>query len=202
MSFDLFAQPDLLEPIPMEGADVSFLPNADFGLSAQVLFEKFRDEIVWQERTINVYGKSMLQPRLVAWYGEQGKEYSYSGISFTSLPFTDTLLLIKSKIEALCGSTFNSVLLNYYRDENDSIAMHSDSERELGTEPVIASVSFGETRTFLFKSNLTGETVKLPLLSGSVLLMKGETQKNWKHGINKESQRCAGRINLTFRTIY
>jgi alkylated DNA repair dioxygenase AlkB len=201
MSFDLFSSPESLEKINMPGADVSYLPHVDFGLGDKELFERLRAETQWQERTVSLYGKTYMQPRLIAWYGDQGKNYSYSGTAFAPLPMTDILKRIKAKVEQLCGATFNSVLLNHYRDHNDSISFHSDNERELGVNPVIASVSFGEQRTFLFKPVDGGATIKVPLSSGSLLLMKGATQANWLHGINKETRPCGPRINLTFRAI-
>jgi len=110
---------------------------------------------------------------------------------------------IKARIEAVAGSAFNSVLLNYYRDHRDSVGFHSDDEPELGARPVIASLSLGEERTFILKhkrSN-TAEPMRLRLTSGSLLLMKGETQLCWRHGVPKENRPCGPRVNLTFRTI-
>jgi len=159
------------------------------------------DDTAWCEEEITVYGKAYLQPRLSAWYGDLA--YSYSGIRLEPLPWTPTLLDIKRRVETLVNHQFNSVLLNYYHDQNDSMGMHSDDERELGPQPTIASLSLGEERTFLLKhkSRKDLKTVKLVLAAGSLLLMQGQTQQYWRHGINKERQACAPRINLTFRNI-
>jgi len=155
----------------------------------------------WSQQQITVYGKHYLQPRLSAWYGDLN--YSYSGITMEPLPWTQTLLQIKSRVETLLQQDFNSVLLNLYRDHNDSMGMHSDNERELGEWPVIASLSLGEERTFLLKHKTRKDlkTIRLPLPPGSLLLMKGNTQTHWRHGIAKERRPCGPRINLTFRNI-
>jgi alkylated DNA repair dioxygenase AlkB len=114
------------------------------------------------------------------------------------------LLDIKSPVEAIAGDKFNSVLLNYYRDHRDSMGMHSDDERELGKLPLIASLSLGGERTFILKHKTRKDLkpVRLKLASGSLLLMKGETQRHWKHGIEKETRPCGPRVNLTFRRIH
>jgi len=144
-----------------------------------------------------------LQPRLIAWYGDSGGDYTYSGIRLQPLPWTGDLLNIKEHIEAIAKAKFNSVLLNYYRDNRDSMGFHSDDEPELGTQPTIASLSLGQERTFVLKhrTNQTLKPVRIRLASGSVLLMKGATQKNWKHAIDKEAKPCGPRVNLTFRQI-
>ena len=119
------------------------------------------------------------------------------------LPWTNRLAGIKDRVEQLVPTRFNSVLLNYYRDQNDSMGMHSDDEKELGSRPTIASISLGSERSFLLKSKIDPDAklVKLPLASGSLLLMKGDTQKNYKHGIGKASRTLGPRVNLTFRVI-
>ena len=129
--------------------------------------------------------------------------YAYSGVSLTALPWTPELLTLKGKVEELCASSFNSVLLNYYRDHRDSMGFHADDEPELGLFPTIASVSIGEERQFVLKHKHRRDIddIRLPLPSGSLLLMKGATQANWKHGVPKESKLCGPRVNLTFRNI-
>jgi alkylated DNA repair dioxygenase AlkB len=141
-----------------------------------------------------------MQPRLTAWHGEAS--YRYSGKTFHPEPFTPLQLLIKQAVEQATGRSFNSVLLNYYRDGRDSMGFHADDERELGSEPAIASVSFGAPRTFILKHRRLPKTVKLALGDGCLLLMAGALQSHWVHGINKESAAPGPRINLTFRTIY
>lgn len=151
-----------------------------------------------------MWGRKMRQPRLTAWYGDAGSRYAYSGIELDPLPWTPLLGEIKARIEAAVGSNFNSVLLNYYRDHRDSVGFHSDDEPELGARPVIASLSLGEERTFILKhkQSKTAEPVRLRLASRSLLLMKGDTQHYWRHGVPKETRPCGPRVNLTFRTIF
>lgn len=167
------------------------------------MLQKLLNEIEWQQEPIRIYGKVMPQPRLIAWYGDPGKRYSYSGISLTPLPWTDLLREIKLRVEDCADTRFNSVFLNLYRNQNDSMGFHSDDERELGPKPTIASVTFGATRIFVMKHKKIAEmaSVKIPLEAGSVLLMKGTTQHFWKHGILKQTRPCGARVNLTFRTI-
>jgi alkylated DNA repair dioxygenase AlkB len=162
------------------------------------------DEVRWRAENIVVRGRTYPQPRLIAWYGDAGMIYTYSGIQLTPLPWTEALLDIKSRVEAVAQTDFNSVLLNYYRDHRDSMGMHSDDEPELGEQPVLASLSLGEERTLILKHQRDKalKPVRLNLASGSLLLMKGETQHYWKHGIEKETRPCGPRINLTFRRIY
>jgi alkylated DNA repair dioxygenase AlkB len=119
-----------------------------------------------------------------------GKNYTYSGIQLTPLPWTKALLDIKKRVEAVAGADFNSVLLNYYRDHRDSMGLHSDDEPELGKRPILASLSLGEERIFILKHKRAKalKPVRLKLASGSLLLMKGDTQRYWKHGIDKETR--------------
>ena len=190
-----------IERLPLIDADLQLWRQVDFARSYDSLLQSLIEDTAWRQEEITVYGKPYLQPRLSAWYGDLA--YSYSGIQLEPLPWTPTLLDIKLQVEALVDLEFNSVLLNYYRDQNDSMGMHSDDERELGPQPAIASLSLGEERSFLLKhkSRKDLKTVKLALPTGSLLLMQGDTQKYWRHGINKEKQPCGPRINLTFRSI-
>lgn len=162
------------------------------------------DKVPWRTDNIVVCGKTYPQPRLTAWYGDDGADYTYSGIHLKPLPWTHTLIDIKNRVEKIAGIDFNSVLLNYYRDHRDSMGLHSDDEPELGRRPIIASVSLGEERAFILKhkSRRDLKTIRLKLTSGSLLLMKGETQHHWKHGIEKARRPCGPRVNLTFRRIF
>ena len=173
------------------------------GRHPDTILQQLISEVPWRQHRILVWGKVHLQPRLVAWYGDPDTEYTYSGITLEPLPWTDLLLDIRKRVETVTGASFNSVLLNFYRDNRDSMGFHSDDEPELGERPVIASLSFGEERTFVLKHkvNKLAKPVRLRLESGSLLLMKGETQRYWKHGIAKEMRSCGPRINLTFRSI-
>ncbi|MEP1596113.1 MAG: alpha-ketoglutarate-dependent dioxygenase AlkB, partial [Halieaceae bacterium] len=127
-----------------------------------------------------------------------------SGIAHEPLEWTETLSALRLQMEILCQCKFNSVLLNYYRDHRDSMGLHADDEAELGREPVIASLSLGEQRSLYFKHKTRRElkTFNLPLPSGSVLVMRGPTQRFWKHGLRKLGKPCGPRVNLTFRYIH
>jgi alkylated DNA repair dioxygenase AlkB len=201
---DLFSSKQEFERLPIPDADVSILRDMDTHAPHDVIFDKLLRDTKWQQREMNIYGKKVLQPRLTAWYGDPDRTYNYSGIRNTPFPWTDLLRELKRRIEDCTEEQFNSVLLNYYRDNNDSMGFHSDDEKELGAEPSIASLSLGDRRIFLFKHKTKKEldTISVPLPSGSVLLMKGGTQKNYKHAINRETRPCGPRINLTFRKIY
>ena len=198
---DLFSQLGP-EKLPLEDAEVMLYRDVDIGVDHIVLLEELIRDTPWRQESVRMFGKLVPQPRLIAWYGP--RSYSYSGITLEPREWTARLISIKSKVEAICDSSFNTVLLNYYRDQNDSMGMHSDDEPELGEAPSIASLSLGEERQFVFKhrhkENL--KQVKLPLPNGSLLMMEGSTQKNWQHGIPKERKPCGPRVNLTFRRTF
>lgn len=189
--------------LPIPDAEIYYLAGLLQEKTGEALLRRLIDETPWRAEEITVWGKRHLQPRLTAWHGDPGSRYRYSGIDLEPLPWTETLLGIHRAVETTARSSFNSVLLNYYRDHRDSMGFHSDDEPELGREPVIASVSFGATRTLTFKHRRRKDIdpVRLPLESGSLLLMQGATQRNWKHGIAKQSRPCGPRVNLTFRQI-
>lgn len=201
---DLFTLDRQFEPISMPDADVSILHSLDTHASYDSIFRALDRDSKWLQRRMWMYGRWVDQPRLTAWHGEPDRVYKYSGIKEIPMPWTDTLLELKRRVEDCTETRFNSVLLNKYRDQNDSMGFHSDDERELGPEPVIASISLGATRTFIFQPRVRKDLkkVSIPLLEGSVLLMKGATQRNWKHAINRETEACGARINLTFRRIF
>lgn len=188
-------------PIPLPGASLSLFTG--IGLDTAPLLEALIAETPWQAEDITLFGKTHPQPRLVAWYGDPGTAYTYSGIRHEPLPWTAQLTSLKAKVEACCEQSFNSVLLNYYRNGRDSMGMHADDETELGPEPVIASLSLGEQRKLRFrhKRDKSVPGIDLPLPSGSLLVMRGATQQNWKHGLNKLARACGPRVNLTFRHI-
>ena len=200
---DLFSSDAKFTSVPLEDADVEFLVCFPFPMSDEDLFKKLRHDTPWLHEEIVVWGKKHLQPRLTAWYGDPGRSYTYSGTVMHPLPWTDLLLSLKRELELLTEARFNSVLLNLYRNQNDRMGFHSDNEPSLGPDPTIASLSYGATRTLIFKHKRRKDlpTRNLKLTSGSLLLMKGATQRNWNHGINKEAAPCGPRINLTFRNI-
>ena len=187
----------------MQDAEVYYLSELGLALERNAVLQQLVAEVPWRQDKIVVWGKQYSQPRLVAWYGDPDCSYTYSGITLAPLPWTDLLLDIKSRIECIAAASFNSVLLNYYRDHRDSMGLHSDDEPELGEHPEIASLSLGEQRTFVLKhkTNKLAKPVRLRLESGSLLLMKGNTQRYWKHGLSKETRPCGPRVNLTFRRI-
>ncbi|MFZ2007839.1 MAG: alpha-ketoglutarate-dependent dioxygenase AlkB [Stellaceae bacterium] len=187
----------------MPDGDMFYLARLALAQPDTEVLERLIAEIPWRCEEVVMWGRRLPQPRLTAWYGDAGASYAYSGIQLHPLPWTPILLDIKSRIEAAAGATFNSVLLNYYRDHQDSIGFHSDDEPELGEQPVIASLSLGAERTFILKHKVLKriEPVRRRLASGSLLLMKGDTQRCWRHGVPKEGRPCGPRINLTFRQI-
>jgi len=168
---------------------------------ADLCYTKLMKNIEWQTREITLFGKSMLMPRLTAWYGDEGVEYTYSKNKEIALPWTEELLFLKSKLEVELSSTFNSVLLNLYRNENDSMGWHADNEPELGKHPLIASISLGATRRFRIKNLKTKQTQGFDLEHGSLLVMQGDFQEKWNHAIPKTKREVGPRINLTFRKI-
>lgn len=196
---DLFAPQAGLLPLPLDDGELGWMAQLPLPWSNADVFARLLAETDWREETIVIYGKRHLQPRLSAWYGE--KAYAYSGLRLQPTPFTPLLMTLRDAVEAATGHAFNSVLLNYYRNERDSMGLHSDDEPELGPRPAIASLSFGEARTFLLKHKHTRQTMRVPLTDGSLLLMAGDTQQYWLHGINKMTKSLQGRINLTFRKI-
>ncbi|MFC5510877.1 alpha-ketoglutarate-dependent dioxygenase AlkB family protein [Massilia jejuensis] len=196
---DLFDNPGTLAAIPIEDGALALLAQLPLPLSNADVFAQLLAQTPWREESVVVYGKRHLQPRLSAWYGDAS--YTYSGLRLAPLPWTALLLEIRAAVETVCGQRFNSVLLNRYRNERDSMGMHSDDEPELGAEPVIASLSYGTTRTFILRHKRNKQTLRLPLEDGSLLLMSGQLQRHWVHGINKSTRPLGERLNLTFRYI-
>jgi len=195
------SQLGIIQP-KLPDADIRYFPSFLNDLDASNLFDRLNEETEWKEESITLFGKKFKQPRLTAWYGEEHMNYSYSGIKMIAVPFTPTLLKLRSLIEEFTNEPYNSVLLNLYRDGNDSNGWHSDDEKELGNDPVIASLSLGASRKFKLKHKFD-KTINhdISLGHGSLLLMKGETQHFWKHQIPKSKKVDQARINLTFRKI-
>ena len=176
-----------------------FLPES----RADAYFERLLDVVDWEQHEIRIGGKNVASPRLSAWYGDPGASYSYSGLSLEPRPWLPVLRELKTQVEKASGRLFNSVLLNLYRDGDDSMGWHSDDEPELGERPVIASISLGATRQFRLrhKKRADLEAVVVGLPHGSLLIMKGETQHFWKHQLPKSKRVSEPRVNLTFRSI-
>lgn len=193
----------------------SFLPSGfeDLIVEDGILqyFENYSDEklenilldLVWRQDSITMYGKTHPLPRMTAWHGEKGLVHSYSGIKMEAVEWTPVLWKLKLQLEKDLNTKFNSVLINHYRDGSDHMSYHSDDEKELGPNPVIASLSFGETRSFQLKHkfDLNKKTFTLPITDGSLVVMKGELQHFWVHKIAKTAKKIGPRVNLTFRWI-
>ncbi len=197
---DLLSQGEAT-PIELPDADMLLWPGTDLGRPGRAWLDELIVSVPWRQDRITLFGKTHLQPRLTAWYGDMA--YRYSGLTLQPLPWTAALRKLKNRVEALTGYAFNSVLLNYYRDHNDSMGMHSDDEKELGRQPAIASLSLGDERIFSLKHKTRRDlkTFRLPLADTSLLLMRGDTQRHWRHGIEKSRRPCGPRINLTFRLV-
>jgi len=169
---------------------------------ADHLYQKLLLDLNWQQYPIRMFGKTMLQPRLIAWYGNQGTEYTYSQTTLVAEGWNNNLKQVQEALIKHFQLNFNSVLANLYRDGQDSMGWHSDNEKELGTQPIIASISLGTPRTLQFRKKENTKTKASILLeSGSLLLMQGNTQENWQHQIAKTKKVKTPRINLTFRMI-
>lgn len=187
--------------LPFDG-EVYLYPDFYEEQGTRLIFEQLKNSILWKQDKMKIYGKTINFPRLTSWYADGDQEYTYSGVLNTPVPFTPLLLKIKEAAEQQCGRQFNSALLNYYRDGSDSMGWHSDDEAELSDNPVIASVSFGATRTFRFKHKQQKDAkVAIDLNNGSLLIMQGATQHHWLHQVPKTAKQPGPRINITFRDI-
>lgn len=172
-----------------------------FQEESSALEKKLIESIFWKQRIQKMYNKEVLTPHLTAWYGESSKSYHLGDNEFTVNGWTPELLLLKQKIESVTGYEFNSVLLNFYHDGNDSVAWNRDKESE-GDKSVIALVSLGQVRNYDFRKRQDHlKKYGLPLQHGSLLIMKGDLQTNWEHRIAKSTTPMKPRINLTFKSI-
>jgi alkylated DNA repair dioxygenase AlkB len=188
--------------LDLPGADVRLWLEAFPPAQAEALFRSLRRSIGWQQEHVTIFGARRLVPRLVAWYGDPGTAYTYSGTQHEPKPWTAELSDIRQVAEALTSNRYNSVLLNLYRDGHDGMGWHADDEPELGCEPAIASVSFGATRRFRLRHRQRrGDACALDLEPGSVLLMAGATQTHYIHAVPKTARAVGERINLTFRNV-
>ena len=182
-------------------SEIQYVANAFTAREADRLFQSLLDVIPWRTATLTVAGQKRPLPRLQCWMADQGRSYSYSGLKLSPHPWNPDVLRIKARLEQLCEHSFNSVLLNYYRDGSDSVSWHADDETELGPNPIVASVSLGAQRTLEFKPkfNLTTPKKQIVLGSGSILIMGKTIQNNWLHQLPKISGTIHPRISLTFR---
>lgn len=197
---DLFSTEKKVMKLP--NAEVIYIPNFYSTEKANFYFKILKENIDWQQDFITVFGKTYNQPRLTALYANNHQPYTYSNLTMFPKIFTSELLEIKQEIEKIEHNQFTSVLLNLYRNGNDSNGWHADDEKELGRNPLITSLSLGAPRMFHFKHRkLIDQKYRLILEHGSLLLMKGEMQHYWLHQVPKTKKNVGERINLTFRTI-
>lgn len=168
---------------------------------AKDLFQNLQKEIPWEPDQVRIFGKIITTKREVAWYGDPGLSYTYSGFVKQPLPWSSELLWIKEKVEKYCGEVFNSCLLNLYHDGQESMGWHRDNEKELKKHGTIASLSLGAARKFSFKHLNEKRKIDIPLNAGSLLLMKGIIQDHWQHSLPAMKRIDEARINLTFRQI-
>ena len=198
-------QPSLFpikQRVSLPHAGIAHLCGALTASDADRYFAELLENTPWQQEQVQMFGEMIDIPRLTAWYGDSGHGYVYSGIAMNPLPWTDCLQEIKTKVEELAETTFNSVLLNLYRTGSDSVAWHADDEPELGAEPIIGSISLGATRKFHLKNrDNPAETISLNLEHGDVVIMRGSTQRHWLHQVPKTKKPVGPRINLTFRRV-
>jgi alkylated DNA repair dioxygenase AlkB len=190
-----------LSLLPYQG-EALFFPGFLAQTEADRLFRFLLDHISWQQQSIRIFGRSVMQPRLTASFADEGVSYVYSGIALASETWNPELADLKRRIEKATGCTFNTALLNLYRDGNDSMGWHRDNERELGPEPVVASLSLGATRRFLLREyHNKSNRIAVELSHGSLLLMRGECQEYWEHSVPKTKSVTEERINITFRQV-
>ena len=195
----LFADATPREVLPYDGSAV-FHDWVLGDRSHLDVLTRLAETLDWEQRHLVMFGKEVAEPRLSAWYGDRG--YTYSGLTLEPRPMTSELVELAALCTEISGSRFNSVLVNLYRNGDDSMGWHADDEPELGSSPVIASLSLGATRRFRFRHRRTREIVEHELTGGSLLVMSGSSQSAWMHSIPKQKRITDARINLTFRWIH
>src|SRR5437016_10675124 len=185
-----------------DGAWVALLD--DFVPGDVSVMETLRATLPLKQESIRLAGKDVRTPRLVSWHGDPDARYAYSGRTFEPAAWTPDLLAVKQRVDATVGASFNSVLVNYYRDGNDSMGEHADNEPELGPardNVLIASISLGARRRFLLRHKQSGTVEPFELGDGSLLVMGGTTQRYWKHRVPRTAADVGPRMNLTFRVV-
>ena len=201
--------PDLFAPSPMD----NLLPYDgkvnDLGIvfeDSSLLYNRLLTELPWQADIVTLFGKTHVTTRQIVWMGDEDISYHYSGHKRESIPWSESMFHVKQHVEKQLANIgivadFNSCLLNYYPSGSDGMGYHADNEKELGYQPVIASISLGATRKFVFKHKKTQDKVELYLESGQLIVMHGDTQTFWKHTVTKTKTVHEGRISLTFRRM-
>lgn len=200
------SQPELFQPSAgnewlklLDGC--RYLPNFIPANQSGTLLEQLRDELPWQQQSIQLFGKPVMQPRLVCWQADPDVDYGYSGIRLVPGAWHPLLRNLRQRLMNQLGLEFNSVLVNAYRDGQDSMGWHADDEPELGPEPTLASVSLGAERVFRWRPKDSGRSEGIKLQDGSLLLLEGRFQENYQHSVPKTRKVAGLRINLTFRLV-
>jgi alkylated DNA repair dioxygenase AlkB len=192
----------MLRPLEFPGADLWLDPAFLAPGEAAAAFAALRPAIPWETHRLRMFGRTIDSPRLSAWIGDPGTDYRYSGTTFAPLPWPPGLPALRDAIAAATGAAFDSVLANLYRDGRDYMGWHSDDERALGPRPVIASLSLGATRRFRLAARADkARTLDLDLGAGSLLVMRGDTQRTTRHALPRTARTVGERINLTFRVL-
>lgn len=188
----------------MQRDDIALRYIADFLAPEQAadLFTRLSQEIHWRHDQVHIFGKTHPLPRLQAWYSDPDVNYVYSGLYLPSQPYPPSLLYIKKQLEGFLQTDFNGVLCNLYRNGEDHMGWHSDDEKSLGPQPLIASLSLGAERDFVLRNRQQTEKITLNLQSGSLLIMSGNCQHAWQHALPKRKKIHSPRINLTFRRLF
>ena len=197
---DLFDQDRISNLLHKDGT-VNYYRNVLTHNEANRYFDLLLQNILWRNDEAVIFGKHIVAKRKVAWYGDSDYLYTYSNTTKQALTWTKELSDLKQRVEEVTGTKFNSCLLNLYHNGDEGIAWHSDDEKPLGENSIIASLSFGAERKFSFKHKHTKQTISVVLEHGSLLIMKDATQTNWLHSLSKSKKITRPRINLTFRTI-
>jgi len=197
---DLFNTNPATNLLPYDGI-VQYYGKVLKQAEAGFYLDKLLNNIGWKNDEAIIFGRHIITKRKVAWYGDAGFSYTYSNTTKQALPWTKELLELKGIVEKLSGSSFNSCLLNLYHNGEEGMTWHSDDEKCLGKNTVIASLSLGAARKFALKHKQDKQTVTIMLESGSLLVMKGVTQSNWLHSLPKTQKVTKPRVNLTFRKM-
>lgn len=189
-------------PLSLANADLRYTPDWVDKPTADHWLAQLLAHTPWEQPSVFIHGQHFPVPRLLAWYGDADARYRYSGMTHDPLPWTPLLANIRQRVEAEVGEPFNGLLINHYRDGQDSMGWHSDSEAVLGPNPTVVSLNLGGTRRFdLRRVGSSRIEHSLVLEHGSLLVMAGQTQHYWQHQVAKTRKPCAPRLNLTFRLI-
>lgn len=201
-SLDLDRESSSLRWLSLADAEIALAPGWLDAGEADALLTVLTGQIAWQRHRLRLFGREVQAPRLSCWIGDPGAVYTWSRTRFEPQPWPDALAELRGRVSEAAGESFNSVLANLYRDGRDSMGWHADDEPELGPQPVIASLSLGAERTFVLRHrNEKTRTLKLQLPHGSLLIMRGPTQTNWRHALPKSMRIDGPRLNLTFRKV-